>query len=118
MPASAEPSAPITYVVKQYIADGAILMTLFYIMDPMCSWCYGFHPSINAIREKWPQLDIQYITGGLAPDSDEPMPIEMQNHLRSVWQQIEAVLVFHLIQSSGIHVRHAEAHTPPVVPST
>ncbi|MDP2521529.1 DsbA family protein [Neptunomonas phycophila] len=65
-------------------------MTLFYIMDPMCSWCYGFHPSINAIREKWPQLDIQYITGGLAPDSDEPMPIEMQNHLRSVWQQIEA----------------------------
>lgn len=65
-------------------------MTLFYIMDPMCSWCYGFHPSIDAIREKWPNLTIKYVTGGLAPDSDEPMDVEMQKHLRSVWKQIDA----------------------------
>lgn len=63
-------------------------MQLHYVLDPMCSWCWAFRPSLQAVREQFPDLPVHYVLGGLAPDSDEPMPAEMQTHLQSIWQQI------------------------------
>ncbi len=65
-------------------------MQLFYIMDPMCSWCWAFSPSIDAIKEHYPQLSITYLLGGLAEDSDQPMPEEQRDYIQSIWQSIEA----------------------------
>lgn len=64
--------------------------TLIYVHDPMCSWCWGFEP----VRQKlFASLDssvnIKRFVGGLAPDSDEPMPKDMQNMLKDTWQRIE-----------------------------
>lgn len=67
---------------------------LIYCYDPMCSWCWGFKPVWEELRTlleplvKAGKLEIEYMVGGLAPDSDEPMPDEMQTKLQSVWQQI------------------------------
>ena len=66
---------------------------LIYVYDPMCSWCWGY-------RETWlklkaalgDKLTIEYKVGGLAPDSDEPMPKEMQQFLQQTWQRIEQQL--------------------------
>ena len=66
---------------------------LIYVYDPMCSWCWGF-------RETWLKLQaaigdklaIEYKVGGLAPDSDEPMPKDMQQFLQQTWQRIEQQL--------------------------
>jgi len=64
---------------------------LHYVLDPMCSWCWAFRPSWQALLEELPvQTQVEYIMGGLAPDSDEPMPEKMQEYLRSVWQSIAA----------------------------
>ena len=66
---------------------------LYYIHDPMCSWCWGFRPAWDTLRSKlldtYPALDIRNIVGGLAPDSDEAMPLEMQHMLQSTWQRIQ-----------------------------
>ncbi len=63
---------------------------LYYIHDPMCSWCWGFSSSWQKLRS---QLDnkvtIRYILGGLAKDSDQLMPFEMQANIRDNWRQIE-----------------------------
>jgi putative protein-disulfide isomerase len=64
--------------------------TLIYVHDPMCSWCWGF----ESVREKlFSRLDssvnIQRFVGGLAPDSNEPMPQDMQNMLKDTWKRIE-----------------------------
>lgn len=64
-------------------------MQLFYIMDPMCSWCWAFSPSIDLLRKTYPQLPITYLLGGLAQDSDTPMPVEQQAYIRSIWETIE-----------------------------
>lgn len=64
-------------------------MQLHYVLDPMCSWCWAFRPSLQAIREQFPDLPIHYVLGGLAADSDEPMPVEMQQYLPTIWRQIE-----------------------------
>jgi len=66
---------------------------LIYVYDPMCSWCWGY-------RETWLKLQaalggklaIEYKVGGLAPDSDEPMPKDMQQFLQQTWKRIEQQL--------------------------
>jgi putative protein-disulfide isomerase len=65
-------------------------MQLLYVMDPMCSWCWAFSPTIQAIKKQFPELTIQYVMGGLAADSDSTMPLEQQKTIQSIWHQIEA----------------------------
>ena len=39
---------------------------LWYIADPMCSWCWGFAPTINEIRLNYSEkLKIKLVMGGL-----------------------------------------------------
>lgn len=65
---------------------------LFYVYDPMCSWCWGYRPTWlalqQAIKEQLPKVEITYRLGGLAPDSEVTMPIDMQQFLKQTWQKI------------------------------
>ena len=66
------------------------LATLYYIHDPMCSWCWGFRPVWNQVQDELQdKVHIQYVLGGLAADSDQPMPGNMQISIRSNWQRIQ-----------------------------
>ena len=60
--------------------------TLIYVHDPMCSWCWGFEPVraqlFDAISSS---MNIRTLVGGLAPDSDDPMPAGMQASLKQTW---------------------------------
>ena len=63
---------------------------LYYAHDPMCSWCWGFRPVWEQLRAGLPaQVRVQAILGGLAPDSDQPMPLDMQNGLQDTWRRIQ-----------------------------
>ena len=67
--------------------------TLFYIHDPMCSWCWGFSSAWQSIREQLPnEIKVETVLGGLAPDSDVPMPEEMKKFLQKTWKNIESVI--------------------------
>tara|TARA_Y100001956_G_scaffold50598_1_gene49216 strand:- start:904 stop:1482 length:579 start_codon:yes stop_codon:yes gene_type:complete len=59
----------------------------------MCSWCWGYKPTWQKIESAIEGfVDIQYLVGGLAPDSDQPMPIDMQQQIASYWKRIEDYL--------------------------
>ncbi len=63
--------------------------TLSYVLDPMCSWCWAFRPHWKRVLGALPaDVDVRYVMGGLAPDSDNPMPQAMQEHLKSTWRQV------------------------------
>ena len=63
---------------------------LIYAHDPMCSWCWGFRPTLQALRNQLPkQIRFQHLLGGLAADSDQAMPIEMQQSLQNTWRSIQ-----------------------------
>jgi len=65
-------------------------LTLYYFHDPMCSWCWAFRPRWQEIVAGLPDLvRSQRVLGGLAPDTDQAMPIDMQDKLRSTWQKIQ-----------------------------
>lgn len=64
--------------------------TLYYVLDPMCSWCYAFAPSWNKLLKQLDNsLHVEYVYGGLAPHSNEPMPQSMQEMLQNTWKDIE-----------------------------
>lgn len=66
---------------------------LIYVYDPMCSWCWGYRETWLKLKEALgDKLAIEYKVGGLAPDSDEPMPEDMQQFLQQTWQRIEQQL--------------------------
>lgn len=56
----------------------------------MCSWCYAFGPVWKALQERLPAaVEVRRWLGGLAPDTDEPMPEPMREHLQATWRRIE-----------------------------
>ncbi|WMP16228.1 DsbA family protein [Thiothrix lacustris] len=62
---------------------------LYYVHDPMCSWCYAFRPIWMQIQQQLPAtIRVQYVLGGLAPDSDQPMPPETRAYVQSQWHKI------------------------------
>lgn len=65
-------------------------MILYYVHDPMCSWCWGFRPTWAHIKTNLPEaVEIKYLLGGLAPDSNEPMPEQMQADIAGYWRRIQ-----------------------------
>jgi putative protein-disulfide isomerase len=64
--------------------------TLYYIHDPMCSWCYAFAPVWAQLRAALPRsVSVEYLLGGLAPDNHTPMEAAMRERLQQTWQHIE-----------------------------
>jgi len=64
-------------------------MQLLYVMDPMCAWCYGFQPELEAFLDKHPTAKVDWIMGGLAPDNDQPMDDSLKQAISSYWYEIE-----------------------------
>jgi len=65
--------------------------TLYYIHDPMCSWCWGFQPTWQKLKNKLPgSIVIQYLLGGLAVDCDDLMPLTMQTNIKQTWVTIQS----------------------------
>ena len=63
---------------------------LYYVHDPMCSWCWGFRPVWQEVQQALNgKIEIRYLLGGLAPDNLEPMSEDMQINIRSNWQRIQ-----------------------------
>ena len=67
--------------------------TLFYVHDPMCSWCYAFRPLWQEILPTLPaEISVKYVLGGLATDTDQAMPESLQQQLIATWKRIEQVV--------------------------
>lgn len=63
---------------------------LYYAHDPMCSWCWGFAPNWRRVQAMLPDaVEVVPLLGGLAPDTEAPMPAAMQHHLQTTWRRIQ-----------------------------
>jgi len=66
---------------------------LIYVHDPMCSWCWGFAETYLKLVEQLPEdVEVLRLLGGLAPDSDEVMPVSTRLMVQQAWQRIEEVI--------------------------
>ncbi len=66
--------------------DGAHLV---YFADPMCSWCWGFAPVIEAAARAYgARLPVRLVMGGLRPGTTEPMSEKARSEVRHHWDAV------------------------------
>jgi len=63
-------------------------MKLFYFTDPMCSWCYGFSPAVKKLKENYPEIDLQIISGGFSPYSQQVVDQDYKEFLAFHWTNV------------------------------
>ncbi len=62
---------------------------LWYFADPMCSWCWGFSPVIEAIREEYrDRLKVALILGGLRVGTTEAMSARARQEILHHWHDV------------------------------
>ncbi|HTD04829.1 DsbA family protein [Undibacterium sp.] len=63
---------------------------LIYIADPMCSWCYGFGPELEALLAAVPEAQMDIIVGGLRAYTTEAMDDAQKATILGHWQHVAA----------------------------
>ncbi len=66
-------------------------MNLIYIADPMCSWCYGFAKTIDALLVEpgaAAPLQLALMMGGLRPFTTEPITPERAAEIFGHWAHV------------------------------
>ncbi len=72
-----------------YTVMNPAMNRLYYVHDPMCSWCWGFTDTWQQLRANLPeQIEVIRLLGGLAPDTDAPMPEAMQRSIINTWHRV------------------------------
>ncbi len=61
-----------------------------YVGDVMCSWCWGFAPTLERLQQNF-ELPIRVVNGGLRPGANaEVLDDRMAQYLGHHWEQVEA----------------------------
>lgn len=71
------------------------MLKFVYIADPMCSWCYGFAPELNALLAAYPDAAIDVIVGGLRAYNQTPSTAESREQTKGYWQSVAAASAEH-----------------------
>ena len=59
----------------------------------MCSWCWAFKPTWDKVKEALSgQVEAIYLLGGLAPESNQLMPIETRKYVKGNWKRIQEMI--------------------------
>ena len=59
----------------------------------MCSWCWAFKPTWDRVKEALlGQVKVNYLLGGLAPESNQLMPIETRKYVKGNWKRIQEMI--------------------------
>ncbi|MDD5388399.1 MAG: DsbA family protein [Gallionellaceae bacterium] len=65
---------------------------LWYFADPMCSWCWGFSPVIEMLREGYRgRLKVALILGGLRVGTSEAMSAKQREDILQHWREVQAM---------------------------
>ena len=68
-------------------------MNLIYVADPMCSWCYGFGKTLQALLDApgdCAPLSLALVMGGLRPYTTEPLAARMRDEILTHWHHVHA----------------------------
>lgn len=62
---------------------------LIYIADPMCSWCYGFGPELQAFLATLPDVRLDIVLGGLRAHNTEILDAGKKAEILGHWAHVE-----------------------------
>jgi len=63
---------------------------LIFVIDPMCSWCWGFHPIIKKIRQGFSHTcQTSLVVGGLRTKGEMAWSEKNKNYLIQNWKSVQ-----------------------------
>jgi len=63
--------------------------TIYYVYDPLCSWCYGFSPVIKKIKSAYKdQFDFQVISGGMQFGERKQPVSAIRDYLKGAYKNV------------------------------
>jgi len=63
-------------------------MKLVYFASPMCSWCWGFSPVIQKLRNTKSVSHIRLVLTPFRIDTTEPMDDELRSYVLGQWHKV------------------------------
>lgn len=70
----------------------SIKIHLYYVYDPLCRWCYGFHPIITKLEKRFEgRMTVTALPGGLAVDMNAESIREGYPNLMDEVKRVEEV---------------------------
>ena len=64
-------------------------LTVYLIVEPMCSWCWGFRSVWDEFQATLPdEVVVVDLMGGLAPDTEQPMDAQTRDYVQSAWRAV------------------------------
>jgi putative protein-disulfide isomerase len=61
---------------------------LVYFADPMCSWCYGFGPELDALMRERPGIRVDVVMGGLRAYDTAALTPELRRSIAEHWSHV------------------------------
>lgn len=62
---------------------------LIFVLDPMCSWCWGFHPVIERLsKEHTDTYTFSVVMGGLRTSGQMQWDTQNKAYLKSAWDAV------------------------------
>ena len=63
---------------------------LIFVIDPMCSWCWGFHPVIKELREKHSKnYEFSLVVGGLRTKGQMAWTEQSKQYFAQNWKAVQ-----------------------------
>ncbi len=63
---------------------------VFYVADPMCSWCWGFAPVVEAVVATFhDRLPVSVVLGGLRPGTRDPVTAPFRAEILHHWREVQ-----------------------------
>jgi len=67
------------------------MSSLLYFASPMCSWCWGFSPVIEKLRQAHPSKQIRLVLTPFRVDTTEPMDKKLRDYVLGQWRNVHSV---------------------------
>jgi putative protein-disulfide isomerase len=85
------------------IYQGDIMKKIFYVGDPVCSWCYAFTDIFEEIKKEFSKdLSFSYIMGGLVFEREIVLDRALKKLLKKNWKEVELKTGKHIKASVNI----------------
>ena len=63
---------------------------LIFVIDPMCSWCWGFHPVIEKLRKDYSKhYTFSLVVGGLRTSGQMQWDEQSKTYLKQNWDAVQ-----------------------------
>ena len=69
--------------------EPAVNLEIVYVADPMCSWCWGFAPTIEQVETAY-DIPLRVVVGGLRPGNRAEPLDAIRGLLQHHWGQVAA----------------------------